>query len=105
MSLRADEISTLIQKQIQGFEETVELKETGRVISVGDGIARIYGFDNLPTTLPKAVVHRRNAPVIVEEHYYGPGYYHPAFRPPPRFYRRFHRHRRPGVRWGVAFGN
>ena len=38
MSLRADEISTLIQKQIQGFEETVELKETGRVISVGDGM-------------------------------------------------------------------
>ncbi len=46
MSLRADEISTLIQKQIQGFEETVELKETGRVISVGDGIARIYGLEN-----------------------------------------------------------
>ncbi len=46
MSLRADEISTLIQKRIQGFEETVELKETGRVISVGDGIARIYGLEN-----------------------------------------------------------
>jgi F-type H+-transporting ATPase subunit alpha len=46
VSLRADEISTLIQKRIQGFEETVELKETGRVISVGDGIARIYGLEN-----------------------------------------------------------
>ncbi|CAI2718066.1 F0F1 ATP synthase subunit alpha [Nitrospina watsonii] len=46
MSLRADEISTLIQKQIEGFESEVELKETGRVISVGDGIARIYGLEN-----------------------------------------------------------
>ncbi|MBI5426944.1 MAG: F0F1 ATP synthase subunit alpha [Nitrospinae bacterium] len=46
MSLRADEISSLIQKQISGFDESVELKETGRVISVGDGIARIYGLEN-----------------------------------------------------------
>ena len=46
MNLRADEISSLIQKQIQGFEAGVELKETGRVISVGDGIARIYGLEN-----------------------------------------------------------
>ena len=46
MNLRADEISSLIQKQIEGFEEGIELKETGRVISVGDGIARIYGLGN-----------------------------------------------------------
>ena len=45
MNLRADEISTLIQKQIQGFDEGIELKETGRIISVGDGIARIYGLE------------------------------------------------------------
>ncbi len=46
MNLRADEISSLIQKQIEGFEEGIELKETGRVISVGDGIARTYGLGN-----------------------------------------------------------
>ena len=46
MNLRAGEISSLIQKQIEGFEEGIELKETGRVISVGDGIARIYGLGN-----------------------------------------------------------
>jgi len=45
VNLRADEISSLIQSQIQGFEEGVELNETGRVISVGDGIARIYGLE------------------------------------------------------------
>ena len=44
MNLRADEISSIIQKQIEGFEGGIELKETGRVISVGDGIARIYGL-------------------------------------------------------------
>ncbi len=47
MSLRADEISSLIQKQIEGFDEGIELKETGRVISVGDGIARIYGLEDV----------------------------------------------------------
>ena len=46
MSLRADEISSLIQKQIQDSDSGIELKETGRVISVGDGIARIYGLEN-----------------------------------------------------------
>jgi F-type H+-transporting ATPase subunit alpha len=46
VSLRADEISSLIQKQIEGFDSGIELKETGRVISVGDGIARIYGLEN-----------------------------------------------------------
>ena len=45
MNLRADEISSLIQKQIEGFDAGIELKETGRVISVGDGIARIYGLE------------------------------------------------------------
>jgi F-type H+-transporting ATPase subunit alpha len=46
VSLRADEISSLIQKQIEGFDGSIELKETGRVISVGDGIARIHGLEN-----------------------------------------------------------
>jgi len=45
VNLRADEISSLIQKQIEGFDAGIELKETGRVISVGDGIARIYGLE------------------------------------------------------------
>jgi len=45
VNLRADEISSLIQKQIEGFDAGIELRETGRVISVGDGIARIYGLE------------------------------------------------------------
>ncbi|MBI3793891.1 MAG: F0F1 ATP synthase subunit alpha [Nitrospinae bacterium] len=47
MAIRAEEISELIKKEIEGFEKGVELKETGSIISVGDGIARIYGLENV----------------------------------------------------------
>src|SRR3972149_7611794 len=43
--IRADEISEIIKRQIQGYEADIDLKEMGRVIQVGDGIARIYGLD------------------------------------------------------------
>jgi F-type H+-transporting ATPase subunit alpha len=43
--LKAGEISEIIKRQLQGFEGQVDLKEVGRVIEVGDGIARIYGLE------------------------------------------------------------
>jgi F-type H+-transporting ATPase subunit alpha len=43
--ITAAEISEIIKQQIEGFTSAVELAETGSVISVGDGIARIYGLD------------------------------------------------------------
>src|SRR3972149_10780536 len=43
--IRADKISEIIKRQIQGYEADIDLKEMGRVIQVGDGIARIYGLD------------------------------------------------------------
>ncbi len=45
MQLRAEEISQIIKKQIQSYEKTALTMETGTVLSVGDGIARIYGLD------------------------------------------------------------
>jgi F-type H+-transporting ATPase subunit alpha len=45
MQLRAEEISEIIKKNIQSYESTTQTMETGTVISVGDGIARIYGLD------------------------------------------------------------
>ena len=45
MKLRAEEISSIIQKQIEDFDSAVEVKEIGTVLSVGDGIARVYGLD------------------------------------------------------------
>src|SRR4029453_17252087 len=43
--IKAEEISEIIKRQIQGFEAEIDLKEAGRVIEVGDGIARIYGLE------------------------------------------------------------
>jgi F-type H+-transporting ATPase subunit alpha len=45
MQLRAEEISKVIKQQIEQYEQKVEVQETGTVLSVGDGIARVYGLD------------------------------------------------------------
>jgi hypothetical protein len=45
MQLRAEEISAIIKKQIQNYEKAALTTETGTVLSVGDGIARIYGLE------------------------------------------------------------
>ena len=47
MDIRAEEISEIIKKQIEGYEAGVELSEVGQIITVGDGIARIYGLDKV----------------------------------------------------------
>ncbi len=46
MQIKAEEISQIIKGQIKEYEATVDLKETGSVISVGDGIARVHGVEN-----------------------------------------------------------
>ncbi len=46
MQIKAEEISQIIKDQIGEFETSVDLNETGTVISVGDGIARVYGVMN-----------------------------------------------------------
>ena len=46
MQLRAEEISQIIKKQIQGYEKAALTMETGTVLSVGDGIARVYGLES-----------------------------------------------------------
>ena len=45
MELKAEEISQIIREQITDYDKKVELSETGIVLSVGDGIARIYGLE------------------------------------------------------------
>jgi F-type H+-transporting ATPase subunit alpha len=47
MELRAEEISQIIKEQITDYEKKVELSETGVVLSVGDGIARVYGLEKV----------------------------------------------------------
>ncbi|MEE9297089.1 MAG: F0F1 ATP synthase subunit alpha, partial [Phycisphaerae bacterium] len=46
MKFKVDEISSVIQEEIQQYRTGVDVSEVGRVISVGDGIARIYGLSN-----------------------------------------------------------
>ncbi|MBW1848478.1 MAG: F0F1 ATP synthase subunit alpha, partial [Deltaproteobacteria bacterium] len=49
MELRAEEISQIIKGQIADYDKKVELSETGTVLSVGDGIARVYGLEKVMT--------------------------------------------------------
>ncbi|NGM82272.1 F0F1 ATP synthase subunit alpha [Paenibacillus sp. 7124] len=46
MSIRPEEISTLIKSQIEQYKSDIEVAEVGTVIQVGDGIARVYGLEN-----------------------------------------------------------
>ncbi|MFG1346056.1 F0F1 ATP synthase subunit alpha [Xanthobacter autotrophicus DSM 431] len=47
MDIRAAEISAILKEQIQNFGQEAEVSEVGQVLSVGDGIARVYGLDNV----------------------------------------------------------
>ncbi|HEX2257181.1 MAG TPA: F0F1 ATP synthase subunit alpha, partial [Afifellaceae bacterium] len=47
MDIRAAEISSILREQIRNFGKEAEVSEVGQVLSVGDGIARIYGLDNV----------------------------------------------------------
>ena len=46
MQIKAEEISKIIEDQIKNYEQRVEMSETGTVLYVGDGIARVYGVQN-----------------------------------------------------------
>src|SRR6516225_9656253 len=46
-NIKADEISKILREQIVNYEQTVSVDEVGSVISVGDGIARIYGLEKV----------------------------------------------------------
>ena len=47
MDIRAAEISAILKEQIKNFGSEAEVTEVGQVLSVGDGIARVYGLDNV----------------------------------------------------------
>lgn len=46
ISIRADEISRVLKDQIKNYSKSLEVTESGTVLSVGDGVARVYGLDN-----------------------------------------------------------
>src|SRR3569833_3360886 len=45
MEIRAEEISQIIRREIEGFDQKVSVTETGTVLEAGDGIARVYGLE------------------------------------------------------------
>src|ERR1700694_5292944 len=45
--IQADEIARLLRDEIEHYEKAINVSETGSVISVGDGIARVYGLQNV----------------------------------------------------------
>src|SRR5215468_5159385 len=47
MEIKADEITKIIREQIEEYQAGVEISEIGSVISVGDGIARVYGLEKV----------------------------------------------------------
>jgi F-type H+-transporting ATPase subunit alpha len=47
VQIKADEITEIIRSQIQGFDRNLDVAETGIILSVGDGIARVYGLEGV----------------------------------------------------------
>jgi F-type H+/Na+-transporting ATPase subunit alpha len=47
MKLRAEEISSIIEQEIASFDQAVDRREVGTILTVGDGIARVHGLDNV----------------------------------------------------------
>ena len=47
LSIRADEISRVLKEQIKNYNKTIEVSETGSVLAVGDGVARVFGLENV----------------------------------------------------------
>ena len=47
VQIRADEIERVLREEIENYDKAVEVSETGSVISVGDGIARVYGLEKV----------------------------------------------------------
>jgi F-type H+-transporting ATPase subunit alpha len=45
MEIKADEITAILKQQLVDYEKAIDVAEVGTVLSVGDGIARVYGLD------------------------------------------------------------
>lgn len=45
--IQADEISSIIKERIDNFELSVDINETGKIVSYADGVAQVYGLSNV----------------------------------------------------------
>ena len=62
--VQPDEISQILKKQLLGFEKEVDVYETGTVLYVGDGIARVYGLDQAIPNCPRNLLSANNFKVF-----------------------------------------
>jgi len=44
MSVRPEEVTSVLQRELEAYEKEIDLRGTGTVLQVGDGIARVYGL-------------------------------------------------------------
>ena len=56
--IKADEISAIIKERIENFSLNVDVNETGKVISVADGVANVYGLKNVMASVSLSWVKR-----------------------------------------------
>ena len=61
VDIKADEITEIIRQQISGIDRSLDVAEVGTVISVGDGIARVYGLNRVMAEAD--LVHRVDSTV------------------------------------------
>ena len=47
VEIKSDEISAILRQQLSNFNATADMEEVGSVLQVGDGIARVYGLNNV----------------------------------------------------------
>ncbi len=47
MTIATSEVSSILEERILGADKQLDIQETGRVLSIGDGIARVYGLKNV----------------------------------------------------------
>ena len=99
MRFKADEIASVIQQEVEQFESRIDVREVGRVIEVGDGIARVYGLSNVMAGEMVAVPRRRLRPGLQPRREFG-GRHHPGRLPEDRRGRRGAQHRPPAERAG-----
>ena len=60
MAIRPEEITSIIKQKIAQFDAQVDISETGTVIQVGDGIARVHGLKNVKSSLNNKNINRNN---------------------------------------------
>ena len=46
MNIRIDEITNILREEIKGFQKTIDISEVGNVVTIGDGVARVFGLEN-----------------------------------------------------------